>query len=351
MKFALKLTAILLAMSFGSSGSAMTFSAPKHSVEDVMTWFSWHGDTTRIYAEGEITESSAQELDSFVRANHIDSGEVLFNSPGGSLLGGIRLGTLIRKLNFDTGIGTYSRGSMVTRGICASACAYAFAGGRGRYYSGGSTKLGVHQFYAEDKDINNQTSQAMSGLIVAYLQKMGVDALAFTASASVGPNDILWLTKEEANELHFANDGTEATTAELKQVEGQTYLKVEQKYTGFSSRFLFTCAGGKMRLMGGLVTNPQDAKQKYDWATKSFFTFDARTIQEMPKRPNEPGLFASDSTLWVTRNLSHDDIAILLASKTMTMWVGADGAVGYTAPADIQVVKAKIRDYVDNCRM
>lgn len=114
--------------------------------------------------------------------------------------------------------------------------------------------------------------------------KNGVDALAFTASASIGPNDILWLTKECAKELHFANDGTEVTTAELNQVQGEVYLKVQQKQTGFSSRFLFTCAGGKMRLMGGLVTNPQDAKQKYDWATKSFFTFDARTIQEMPKR-------------------------------------------------------------------
>lgn len=103
MKIALKLTAILLAMSFGSSGSAMTFTAAKHSIEGVMTWVSWHGDTTRIYAEGEITESSAQDLDSFVRVNHIDSGVVLFDSPGGSLLGGIRLGTLIRKLNFDTG--------------------------------------------------------------------------------------------------------------------------------------------------------------------------------------------------------------------------------------------------------
>jgi hypothetical protein len=349
MKIAFKMTAILLALVSASSSYAMTFSAPKHNAEDVMAWYGWHGDLTRIYADGEITDSSAQQLESFVKANHIDGATILFNSPGGSLLGGIRLGTLIRKLDFDTGIATYSNGSMVTRGICASACAYAFAGGRGRYYDGGSTKLGVHQFYAQGSDVDNQTSQAMSGLIVAYLQKMGVDALAFTASSSVGPNDILWLTAADAKELHFSNDGVQATTAELKQVQGVTYLRVEQKYTSFSSRFLFNCFGGRIRLMGGLVTNPQDARQKYDWATKSFFTFDALTVQQVPKRANDASLAPSDSTLWVTRVLSRDEVKALLASKTLTMWVGADGAMGYTAPADIRDVKTKIRDFVANC--
>ncbi len=196
----------LILMVFGlasGAANAMTFTAPKHSLPDVVRWMDQHGDTTRIYAEGEITATSAGELEQFVRANHIESGMVLLNSPGGSLMGGVALGNAIRKLGFDTGIATYAHGGMVTSGICASACAYAFAGGRGRYYSGGATRLGVHQFHSQGYDIDSGTSQEVSGILVAYLQRMGVDASAFSASASVQPNDILWLSAAEASRLHF----------------------------------------------------------------------------------------------------------------------------------------------------
>lgn len=161
---------VLLVFGFASiAANAMTFTAPKHNPADVITWIDQHGDTTRIYADGEITTSSASELEQFVRANHIESGMVLFNSLGGSLMGGVTLGNIIRKQGFDTGIATYAHGGMVTSGSCASACAYAFAGARGRYYSGGNTKLGIHQFYSRGDDIGNGTSQEVSGLLVAYL--------------------------------------------------------------------------------------------------------------------------------------------------------------------------------------
>lgn len=342
---------ILLAIGFMSgTANAMSFSAPKHNIADVITWMDAHGDSTRIYAEGEITATSARELEQFVRANRIESGMVLFNSPGGSLMGGVSLGNTIRKLGFDTGIATYAGGGMITTGICASACAYAFAGGLGRYYSGGNTRLGIHQFSSQN-DIGSEASQEVSGLLVAYLQRMGVDALAFSASTSVQPNDILWLSVADADRLHFSNNGVQPATAELKQVKGVTYLRVEQKYTNYSTRFIFNCAGRNLELMGGLVTNPQDAKAKYDWATHSFFTFDDQTIQTRRKGGSADGLNVVQSTIWVQRILSPAEIQKLLVSNTLTAWVGADGAVGYTAAADINPVRDKIRDFVNNCAL
>ncbi|SDI90375.1 hypothetical protein SAMN05216466_1458 [Paraburkholderia phenazinium] len=342
---------VLLVFGFASiAANAMTFTAPKHNPADVITWIDQHGDTTRIYADGEITTSSASELEQFVRANHIESGMVLFNSPGGSLMGGVAVGNTIRKLGFDTGIATYAGGGMVASGICASACAYAFAGGLGRYYSSGNTRLGIHQFYSQGNDIGNGTSQEVSGMLVAYLQRMGVDALAFSASASVQPNDILWLSAAEASRLHFSNNGIEQTTAELKQVKGSTYLRVEQKYTSYTARFIFSCArDGRLLLMGGIVTTPQDAKQKYDWATQSFFTFDEQTIQTKRKGSANDGLAPNDSNIWVTRFLAPAEVQKLLTSKTITTWVAADGAVGSTGAVDISGVRDKIRDFVANC--
>jgi hypothetical protein len=149
----------------------------------------------------------------------------------------------------------FANDEMVTSGICASACVYAFAGGRGRYYAG-ANRLGIHQFYSQGNDIGNGTSQEISGMLVAYLQRMGVDALAFSASTSVRPNDIFWLSTSEASRRHLSNNGTEETTAELKQANGLTYLRIEQKYTNFSARFIFNCVGnGQLLLMGGIVTN------------------------------------------------------------------------------------------------
>jgi len=89
---------ILLVFGFASgAANAMTFIAPKHNPPDVITWMDQHGYVTRIYADGEITAATADELEQFVRANHIDSGMVLFNSPGGLLMGGVTLGTGVRQ--------------------------------------------------------------------------------------------------------------------------------------------------------------------------------------------------------------------------------------------------------------
>ncbi len=343
--------AALFSVATMGTANAMSFAAPKHSLPDVVTWVDQHGDRTRIYADGEITATTARELEAFVRANHIESGMVLFNSPGGSLMGGVALGNTIRTLGFDTGVASYSQGNMVPSGVCASACAYAFAGGRGRYYFGGKTRLGVHQFYSQGEEIGSGTSQEVSGFLVAYLQKMGVDALAFSTSSSIQPNTILWLSAADASRLHLSNNGAEPTTAELKQVQGSTYLRIEKKYTSYSACFLFNCArDGGVMMMGGIVTNPQDAKQKYDWATQSFFTFDDQTIQDRRKVASDAGLVARDSTVWVTRILIPAEVQKLLVSKTITTWVAADGAIGNTGAADIGEVRDKLHDFVSNCK-
>lgn len=342
--------ASLLAIAgFVGNANAMTFSAPKHELSDALSWGNRGGGVTRIYADGEITSSTAMDFERFVKANNITSATVLFNSPGGSLFGGIQLGTKIRSFGFDTGIATYSQGRMVERGYCASACAYAFAGGRGRYFSGKETKLGLHQFSAKSTTIDNGTSQETSGLIVAYLQNMGVDALAFSASASVRPEDILWLTAQDAAKLRFSNNGTQLATAELKQAQGATYLKVEQEYTNWNARFLLMCSNGSMALSGGLLTTVEDSKNKFEWATNSYFTFDGTTIQPQRKGATAEGLQHSESIVWVFRELSSAEMRTLLSSKTITAWIAADGAVGYTAVVDISGVKGKIQDYVKNC--
>lgn len=333
------------------NANAMTFSAPEHEIYDSLSWGNRGGGETRIYANGEITPSTTIEFERFVKEKNITSATVLFNSSGGSLFGGMQLGKKIRSLGFDTGIATYSKGQMVEKGYCASACAYAFAGGHGRYFSGGETKLGLHQFSAPNNTIDNEMAQVTSGLIVAYLQNMGVDALAFSASSFFNSDEILWLTVQDTEKLRLSNNGKQLAIAELKQHQGQTYLKIEQEYTNFDSRFILFCINGKLRLSGGLVTTAEDSKNKFDWATRSFFTFDQKTIQPQQKLSMPKGLQHSESVVWVHRDLSPSDVQKLLSSKSIAAWIGADGAMGYTAEVDISKIKFKIHDYITNCEI
>lgn len=339
---------LLSGLSIGNC-HAMTFSAPKHELAEVMMWENDHPGRVRIYADGEITNTTVVQFNSFVKENKIKSAMVMFNSGGGSLFDGIRLGSSIRSLGFDTSIATYSNGKTIEQGICASACAYAFAGGVGRYYSGGGMRLGIHQFYSSGKTISNQASQETSGLIVAHLQKMGVDAFAFAAASFTAKESMLWLTVKDAEELQFANNGAFPTTAELKQSSGATYLKIEQVRVSEVGRLLFFCIDKQISLGGGIVTTEEDAKNKNEWATQTYFSFDYNTVQLQRRTENPKGFTTNGSVSWVTRTLSNNEINQLMATKLFTVGVGGDGAMAYIANVDISKVKSKIGNFVNNC--
>ncbi len=348
----IRIFAVLLLTFWGGDAYAMTFSLVSFNEPyDAILWVNSHGDKKGIYAEGEITDTTAQEFKDFIVSSDVQNAMILFNSPGGSLIGGMRLGEVIRTLGFDTGIATFYEGKVLEKGVCASACAYAFAGGAGRYFYENATRLGVHQFYSNEAAVTSKITQEVSGSIVAYLQKMGVNALAFSVSTLAGSDDMLWLTPANAIELKLANNGTRPTDAELKQAEGYTYLRIEQEYTNYSARFLIICHDGSLALQGGLVTDPDSAKDIYDWATHSLLTFDTTKIQPERKSENRQSLGVRDSVVWVNRQLVAGNIEKLLSSNSITLWIGADGAIAHTATADISAVGGKIRDYIKNCHL
>lgn len=328
---------------------AMTFSAPKHEFIDVFSWENLHSGSTRIYADGEITSTTVEQFNNFVKARKIDSATVLFNSGGGSLLDGIHLGSAIRALGFNTGIATFSKGKMVEQGTCASACAYAFAGGVGRNFVGNGTRLGIHQFFSQSGNVSAEASQQMSGVIVGYLQKMGVDTFAFSAASFVGKDTILWLTVADAEKLRFANNGVYPTTAELKQAGKDTYLKIEQWRLNGSARLLFFCENRRITLNGGLITTEEDVKNKNDWATRTFFNFDNSTIQPQLRADNPNGFSTRGSVAWVSRALSATDLNKLMSSNEVTVGIGGDGAMAYVGKADLRKVKDKLESFLDNC--
>lgn len=136
---------------------------------------------TVLVGEGSIrADTPARFLDAF-EAKH-RSGDtpaaVVLQSPGGDLAGALRLGAAFRTLGVDT--------QVVSKGTCASACAYAFLGGRGRRLAEDAF-FGVHRFSAKGTDPGSDTSQQMVNLLTTYITGMGVSSDLVRVAAQAEP--------------------------------------------------------------------------------------------------------------------------------------------------------------------
>lgn len=152
-----------------------------------------------IQANGDITENTPSDFLAYFEKHPYAPKIIRFDSPGGNLEAGLKLGTLIRKLGFST-----------RADFCASACAYAFMGGVERQLAG-RQKLGVHRFYTQ-KAIENPTDKQFTGDDLDVVQKqmaalmifalnMDIDLRVIALSGESGPAEMRWLTNDEAIDL------------------------------------------------------------------------------------------------------------------------------------------------------
>ncbi|MEE9433887.1 MAG: hypothetical protein V3V15_06580 [Sphingorhabdus sp.] len=305
------------------------------------------GGSHRIYASGEIEESSADELRKLVSANNVEHARVYFDSPGGSLIGGLKLGETIRELGFDTDIRSidyeYEKGPVA---ICASACSYAFAGGVNRFFDEGPGRLGLHQFYGSDSNIGDVgLTQRISGTIVSYLDRMGVNAKSFSIASLTDKSEMTWLTASQAISIGLANNGVEPTTSEIKLTEGHPYLKLEQHYDTFTARVLIFHYDGEFSVMAGIVTNEETAAEQVGYFNMNYLEFDQSEYERM-KMPE--GLEVQGSVIWMSREMSSDGLAMLMTSDMLGMWMEAGGAMRWGGYIDLKPVRNDIKNFVGN---
>lgn len=170
-----------------------------------------------IAIDGPMSVGLTDRLQAMIASEGVEARRVLLNSPGGSLLEGIRLGQLIRERGYSTEVGRlendrtdHPMGKVLARGECLSACALAFLGGSHRQPES-APFLGFHQFHEDGAAYSGYQlsrsevraeglshAQVVSGLVVSYMVEMGADARLFAASALAGPSNLIRLTTEEA---------------------------------------------------------------------------------------------------------------------------------------------------------
>lgn len=185
-----------------------------------------------IAAEGVIEADTAERFLAFLRDKGLDKARGLnihFNSPGGSLIGGVLLGMAIREQQANTTVSAAHVEVVNSSGLrkvtydppieaeCSSACVFAFVGGVSRFASKTTPgaaigfqdvgRLGVHQFYdfvgladpsapafdAEDRI----TDQKIISVLLSFLSEMDVSAELLQLASRTDPRDMHYLTEEE----------------------------------------------------------------------------------------------------------------------------------------------------------
>lgn len=303
-----------------------------------------------IYASGDIIEGTTDKFMAFVRLNDVKAAKIHFNSPGGSLLEGIKLGRAIRAMQFFTTVGVYSPKYDPDAGqksICASACAYAFAGGTSRFLDQYTGRLGVHQFYSkDDAGVSGETVQQISGLIVAYLDQMGIDAKAFTISTFADRNGIIWLTPADALKLRFANNGDDLPVAEIKIAGMVPYLRIQQDHHDVTVRVIFLCADKQLAMQYGIVTDSATAAMFAENQKRSYFELDNREFLAVA---GKAGAEAQGSVTWISRTMAPTSLSQILKADRFAAWIDGFGAVRYGGSLDMPTVRQKIADYAKQC--
>ncbi len=138
---------------------------------------------------GDITNADGDRFSSI--ASRYTNALVEMNSPGGSLLSGIQIGTVIRLRAFHT---------LVRNGsTCASACAYAWLAGTERFAEPGS-KIGFHAAYVLNQGIAKETGSG-NALLGSYLSRIALSDYAIVYFTSAAPQDMNWLTGQTAVQL------------------------------------------------------------------------------------------------------------------------------------------------------
>lgn len=118
---------------------------------------------------------------------------IFFDNKGGSLGAAMQMGALIREMNANTAASE----------ICASACIYAFAGGRQRT-SYANTRFGLHQSRLADGAPGTLADgQRIAAQRFIFLERMGVNPKLAIWESQVESDGMRWISQYEAKGLNL----------------------------------------------------------------------------------------------------------------------------------------------------
>jgi len=188
------------------------------------------GNGELILAQGHIERQSSEVLGQFV-GDMPRGTTVVFQSLGGDLMGGLRLGQFIRARGFNTylPLGLGSTESLLKDskllGKCVSSCAYSFLGGVVRKVQA-NAQYGVHQFRANDSGLDPVQTQKISAILGKFMDAMGVNRLLLDQALLTDPGKVTYIPD------YLRQTWKVETTAEVVAVQQQSKWKLESSAGG-----------------------------------------------------------------------------------------------------------------------
>jgi hypothetical protein len=201
------------------------------------------GSSWNIFATGTVDLHDGEKLERLLIERSIPSGsDLCIHSGGGSLIGGMNLGRVIRAHGLNTRVaekGSFEDGFQLTDdGYCMSAAALAFLGGEFRFIRSGS-RYGVHRFTLGESSARGiDDAQILSASVVEYVRSMEVDTEFFSIASECPADDILELPHETMKRLNVVNGGIKLTKWTVESIEGALYLKGERDTIYGMQKFL-----------------------------------------------------------------------------------------------------------------
>lgn len=140
------------------------------------------------------------------RGEYIDT--VVLDSPGGSVVDALAIGSLIHEKGLATKVAAGS--------LCASSCPIVFASGRDRIASP-EAAIGVHQIYAAALTGDPQSALRVAGTamsdaqsttadIMSHLTQTGVDPALWMHALATPPDRLYYFTTEEMTRLKLVTE-------------------------------------------------------------------------------------------------------------------------------------------------
>lgn len=229
------------------------------------------GEGELILAQGHIERQSSEVLGQFV-GDMPRGTTVVFQSLGGDLMGGLRLGQFIRAKGFNTylplGLGANEpllKDSKLV-GKCVSSCAYSFLGGVVRLVQA-NAQYGVHQFRANESGLDPIQTQKISAILGKYMDAMGVNRLLLDQALLTDPGKVTYIP-DYLRKTWKVETGVEVVATQqqpkwkLEASAGGKRLAYVSRKQGASNAILtvaLTPINGQMRVL--LIVKPDPAQE------------------------------------------------------------------------------------------
>lgn len=219
--------------------------------------------TIHVTLSGEIVSGDMIKLATELKKYNLDEMRnilVMFDSHGGDLFEGIKIGTLLR--NLDGLIVSTQVGSIDSpNAICASACVLAYLGG-GYRYLGSDGRIGVHRFSYSNDDVDVTPHEAMadaqetSAMIVNHIERSRADTRLFDRMSSTAAEGIDWIPEDVLREWRVVTGPIYDEIAEYVNINGGLALKLEQLSLFGENRIILTC-GSKGLVVVARLNEPE----------------------------------------------------------------------------------------------